>query len=73
MRKPIYEVTINGINGKIFSTTLGYYYRVYYPINGRKRLIGCSYVNLFDYDVCLEQMLHYIDLVSNDKHIKPLK
>lgn len=46
------------IVGKMFQTTYGYYYKIYYT-GGKKggTVIAQSYVNLFDKGLCMERMI----------------
>lgn len=51
------KVERNGLVSKMFSTKLGFHYKIYY----KKLMIGCSYVYLSDEKMCRERMLDDLD------------
>lgn len=56
----IEKVEKNGLVGKLFSTKIGYHYRIYY----NKTMVGSSYVYLLDKNLCRKRMMG--DLESLD-------
>lgn len=72
MKQPIYTNHKGRILGKIYNTKDGYYYRIYYKLSNKYKTIGVSYVNLFDYQLCLERMLHDIEIIDEFR-LKRLK
>lgn len=68
---PIYQHHKGDMRGEIFTVKLdgesSYYYKIYYLVNGKYKLIGQSYVNVFDKELCLARMLHDMELVDEFK------
>lgn len=69
--KPIYQHYKGDIRGDLFTVKLdgepSYYYKLYYKINDKYKLIGQSYVNVFDRDYCMNKMLHDMELIDEAK------
>ena len=53
----------NGLKCKLFSTAIGYHYKIYY---GRK-VVAQSYVYLASYNLCRQRMLDDLDNVDVSK------
>lgn len=68
---PFYQHYKGDMRGDIFTVKLdgepSYYYKIYYLINSKWKLIGQSYVNVFDKDLCMAKMLHDMELVDEFK------
>lgn len=71
MNKPIYQHFKGDIRGDLFTIKLegkpSYYYKLYYLVNNKFKLIGQSYVNFFDRDFCVDKMLHDMVLIDEGK------
>ena len=69
--KPIYQHFRGDMRGDLFTVKLegesSYYYKIYYLIDNKYKLIGQSYVNIFDRDYCVTKMLHDMDLIDESK------
>lgn len=68
---PIYEHNRGDMCGKLFSVMWGndrtYYYKIYYLIDGKHKLIAQSYVNCYDKELCLNRMLHDMEIIDESK------
>ena len=68
---PIYQHYKGDMRGDLFTVKLegesSYYYKIYYLINDKYKLIGQSYVNMFDREYCVGKMLHDMEIIDNAK------
>lgn len=68
---PVYQHHQGDMRGDLFTVKLegvpSYYFKIYYKINGKDKLIGQSYVNVFDRDYCVAKMLHEMNLIDEAK------
>ena len=69
---PIFQYYQNEMTGNLYKVGKAYYYKIYYKINGKDKLISLSYVNLYDKSLCLERMFHDMNLIDEGK-VKRLK
>ena len=67
MISPIYQHHKGDMMGNLYKVNDTYYYKIYYKINNKYKLIGQSYVNLFDKELCLERMLHDMEIIDTSK------
>ena len=68
---PIYQHCKGDMRGDLFTINLedkpSYYYKIYFLINGKYKLISQSYVNVFDRELCMERMLHDMDIIDTSR------
>lgn len=64
MKQPIYQHYKGDMIGELYQTEDIYYYKIRYKINNRYKLIGQSYVNLFDKALCMDRMIHDMELID---------
>lgn len=67
MKKLVYQHHKGDMRGDMFKTEYGYYYKIFYNVNGKYKLIGQSYVNLFDKELCRSRMIHDMDIIDEAK------
>ena len=67
MISPIYQHHKGDMLGNLYKVNDTYYYKIYYKINNKYKLIGQSYVNLFDKELCLERMFHDMEIIDTSK------
>ena len=68
---PLYQHFKGDMRGDIFTVKLdgepSYYYKIYFLINGKYKLIGQSYVNVFDRELCMDRMLHDMEIIDTSR------
>ena len=67
MISPIYQHRKGDMLGNLYKVNDTYYYKIYYKINNKYKLISQSYVNLFDKELCLERLFHDMDIIDTSK------
>lgn len=72
MNSPIYQHHKGDMMGNLYKVNDTYYYKIYYKVNNKNKLIGHRYVNLFDRELCLERMLHDMEIIETSR-LKRLK
>lgn len=65
--KSIYQHHKGDMMGELYKVDNTYYYKIRYKINGKYKLIGQSYVNLFDRELCLSRMLKDMEIIDESR------
>lgn len=67
MISPIRQYYQGDMMGNLYRVNDRYYYKIYHKINNKYKLIGQSYVNLFDKELCVTRMLHDMEIIDTSK------
>ena len=64
MKKLVFQQHKGDMRGDLYEIDNTYYYKIYYLVNGRYKLIGQSYANLYDKNLCLERMKNDMEIID---------
>ncbi len=67
----IYQHHMGKMVGNVYQTKDGFYYKIYYKIDGKNKTIARSYVNFFDRAVCEDRMITDMELIDKNKLARP--